>query len=491
MRSIGINIVAYLDDTLIIAKTAEQAHQDVTKTANLLTELGFLVHPHKSVFKPTQEIEFLGFVIDSKKFHVSLPEAKKTDIKEACAGLANRTPSIREVAVVIGKLVAAFPAVQYGPLHYRELEKNKISALARHCGHFDRQMQLSKPAWKELEWWIQNIDTSVCELNKGTPTLCITSDASGLGWGATDGITEIGDRWNPHEILRAQNNEINYLELLASFLALQSFCKNLRQTHVLLRSDNTTAIAYINKMGGVRSPACNALAQTMWSWCERRQIWLSAVHIPGVQNEVADRKSRVFNDRHEWMLNKRIFTQLCSFFGTPVIDLFASKLNAQLRRYISWKPDPCAEAVDAFSITWHNTYFYAFPPFSLIGKCLRKIESDEADGLIIVPKWPTQPWFSKLLGLLVEEPVILPRIKDLLIQPSTGQCHPLTKHLVLLSCRLSGNVSKVKAFQKRQQKSYWLHGETQQNDSTMCTLNNGWIFAIQNILIHCKQLPRM
>ena len=68
------------------------------------------------------------------------------------------------------------------------------------------------------------------------------------------------------------------------------------------------------------------------------------------------------------MLNKRAFTKIVQTFGKPEIDIFASRLNAQLERYVSWLPDPGAEAVDAFSLNWANFDFYAFPPFCLLSK---------------------------------------------------------------------------------------------------------------------------
>ena len=54
------------------------------------------------------------------------------------------------------------------------------------------------------------------------------------------------------------------------------------------------------------------------------------------------------------------------------IDLFASRLNAQIPRYVSWRPEPQCVAVDAFSIQWGNEVFYAFPPFALIPRVLQK-----------------------------------------------------------------------------------------------------------------------
>lgn len=144
-----------------------------------------------------------------------------------------------------------------------------------------------------------------------------------------------------------------------------------------------TAVAYINQMGGSKSLACNSLAQKIWNWCIPRSIWLSAVHIPGVTNVEADLLSRNCYSDHEWQLNPVLFQQLSAVFPALSIDLFATVLNRQLPRYVSWKPDPHAEYVDAFSKSWKGDYFYAFPPFSLIHKCLNKIEAEQAEGLLV------------------------------------------------------------------------------------------------------------
>lgn len=489
LRTMGITIVAYIDDTLLIAKCKQEATEAVAKTAALLSQLGFIIHPEKSVLIPRKQITFLGFVINSNLMHIVLTPEKRIEVKGICIKLLQiKSVTIRAVASVIGKLVATFPAVEYGRLHYRELEKEKSAALKKVHGHFDRPMRISQMAKEELIWWSNNIDRAIRHINKGKITIRLTSDASGLGWGATDDNVQTGGRWNKLEKARAENNEINYLEMLAAYFALQAFCNKDRNIHVLLRLDNTTAVAYINNMGGVKSLACNEMAKIMWNWCIHRQIWITASYLPGIDNHVADRRSREFNDQLEWMLDKEIFRQCCEQFGKPEIDLFASRLNTQLDRYVSWNADPGAEAFDAFSQTWNKYYFYAFPPFSLIGRCLSKIEQEQAEGIIIVPKWPTQTWFPRLLNLLTEEPVSLPNCKNLLTQPSTGDLHPLHNQIVLLCCRLSGHASKSTDFQRKQQTLFSPHGEDLPLNNIMSILENGWIFVLKKKLIHCRQL---
>ena len=99
-----------------------------------------------------------------------------------------------------------------------------------------------------------------------------------------------------------------------------------------------------------KSPSCNDITCDIWSWCISNSTWLTAAHIPGVQNTDADRESRIFNERTEWQLNPDEFSQIRDLWVTPEIDLFGTWVNTQLALFASWKPDPEATHIDAFTI---------------------------------------------------------------------------------------------------------------------------------------------
>ena len=171
---------------------------------------------------------------------VKLTKDKCYDIILLCKNLMCKyRPTIKELKK---KIVATFPGVQFGPLHYRELEKDKSTALAHNKGNFSAYMQLSKNSKLELLWWISNLDSAYAPIALGKPDIILETDASGKGWGASDGKTHIGGRWNETERLRAANNEINYLELWAIYLALRAFCSKFQN---LIKTDNKTALTYI------------------------------------------------------------------------------------------------------------------------------------------------------------------------------------------------------------------------------------------------------
>ena len=139
----------------------------------------------------------------------------------------------------------------------------------------------------------------------------------------------------------------------------------------------------------------------------------------------ADALSRRRYSDHEWMLNNDVFSRLCKIFPGLTIDLFASVLNHRLPRYVSWGPDSQAVSVDTFNISWKGEKFYAFPPFSLIPRCLEKVVCDQAEGVFVVPAWPTQTWYTRIIQMPIRQPVVMVWTKEtsLQIHPSGSRTH--------------------------------------------------------------------
>ena len=122
--------------------------------------------------------------------------------------------------------------------------------------------------------------------------------------------------------------------------------------------------------------------------------------------------------------------------NTGPLDWESSALTTRLllHRYASWMPVPDALYIDAMSISWENQFLYLFPPFNMIRPVLNKISLESTKALVIVPMWPTQSWFNKLLKLAVEKPMIIE--SKYLRLPRTNQKHPLypTLRLLALMC---------------------------------------------------------
>ena len=450
LRAQGIRLVIYLDDFLIMAESISLLLKHLALVVNILRFLGFLVNEKKSVFIPSQKIEFLGIVIDSNFLSFSLPVAKVTKVTQLCkkALRAEKLP-LRQLASIMGNFSWAIPTVPFAQAHFRHLQRFYISESRRFGGDLNKVVSLSASAKADLEWWFSNLRSfNGKTMIPDEPEMVIYSDASLKGWGACcDEVTTRGP-WTLADKFR----HINELELLGALYALQVFTRHSHDISVHLYLDNSTSVSYINKCGGTRSKALCDLSALVTNWCEFRNIQLTAFHLPGSLNFIADRESRTDMDASDWLLDRRIFSKIQSLW-TVDIDLFANAWNAQLPVFTSWFPQPLALSTNAFSLSWKSRHGYAFPPFALIPKCLAKVRKEKASLVLICPWWPAQPWFPLLLELAADVPRILRPRHDLLTN-SLQAPHPLGESLTLIAWKLSGDDFETKAFQRMLLGSY-------------------------------------
>ena len=488
LRKIGHSNVAYIDDSLLQSDSYEQCMVNIKDTMELIDSVGLTTHPEKSIIQPTQCIEFVGFLLNSVEMTVKLAPRKVANLKElAVRMLKSKSISIREFAKLIGKMVAAEPGVKYAPLYYKTLELDKDKALKITKGNFDCEINVSEQSKECIQWWIDNIENSSKPISVGPMTRRIETDSSREGYGGHDVTNnkEYSGKWS----FQDKMFHINYLELKAAILCIKHFCKNVSNEHIHLFMDNTVALKYITKMGG-RKPLLNQLAKDLWQWCEARNIWISAFHIPGIFNIRADELSRFkrkCTTDMEWALRQEIYDNIVLKMGTSDIDLFASKQNNKINKFISYVPEKGATAVNAFSVIWKYSLHYAFPPFSLLGRVIQKMCEDQADLILVAPLFPSQPWFPPMLKQISGQSFVLPKTNQILYIPGTQRKHNLTS-MRMGVFRLSGSASRVQEYQKTLQTSSCNLGDLQQQNSMGRISRDGCNFVINNRLIKLTHL---
>lgn len=120
---------ADIDDLYLQGKTYNDCMHNVIDTVIHIDTLGLVTHPEKSAFHPSQLV-ILGFVLNSVSMTITLTQEKALALQTACITLLNTTsPTITEVAQVLGKIVSSLPGEVYGALYYRHLEQDKTRAL--------------------------------------------------------------------------------------------------------------------------------------------------------------------------------------------------------------------------------------------------------------------------------------------------------------------------------------------------------------------------
>ncbi len=215
----------------------------------------------------------------------------------------------------------------------------------------------------------QPLDGPCLSMGRGAPRTSIpATDASSTGWSATyNGQAASGPCPEPRLLWH-----INCLELWAVHLALRQFRPLLLGKHVLVRTDNTAAVSYINRLGGIRSHRMSQLAHHLLLWSHTQFKSLRAVHIPGQLNRAADTLSRQLTFPGEWRLHPETIRLIWSRFGEAQVDLFASPESSHCQLYFSLTEDPLG--TDALAHSWPRALRkYAFPPVSLLAQTLCKL----------------------------------------------------------------------------------------------------------------------
>ena len=277
------------------------------------------------------------------------------------------------------------------------------------------------------------------------PSLVITTDASGQGWGAVLHPHRVSGVWSKEEAL----DHINTLELNAVLLALQNLESLVVGHSLLICSDYMTVVSFIIYQGGTHSLSLCRLALDLWEWCLRRRIFLHAAHIPGEEYIVAD-----FLSRGKY-LSYSVGSESCRFSDDLLYVFFPS--GVRFVRVSSQFPAPevllsvpgCSGVENRRSVvSLDGSSTLRVFPFSLLLRILDKFAQDEADLLLVASFWPQRPWFPRLLRLLVGLPRMLPVLKDLVVQPISLIPHPKVESLHLSLWPLSGNKVRRQAFHK-------------------------------------------
>ena len=418
-REKGIQILFYLDDMLIHHSDKSQCQADTLYVLDCLRKAGINVNFEKSSLTPKQKILHLGLIWNCKKNLILLPESKIQDISKTARKILKAKQNCltpRFIARIVGKLTAASTA--FLPAHFKRhpLNFDLQTSLKENGMNWDGPAILGSLSRKSLRFF--SSPQLMRKFNGrpliiSDPTWIITTDASPFGWGATILHKPSGysrstkGQFSPEEEI----NSSNWKETKALVLAVCAFKDLILRDpgHLHIRSDNTTALSYLRKFGGV-IPSLQAAIDPLLRFIIRHNLLVTSSHIPGRENIHADRLSRSKRKEHDYSLSPAMFSFLDQIFGPHSLDLFASRINNQTYRFASWFPDPQATYRDAFSLDWSQENCFAFPPIPLIRKVIQAFSNSPASLSItlVVPHWPSATWWSALLRLSILDPIPVP-----------------------------------------------------------------------------------
>jgi hypothetical protein len=295
---------------------------------------------------------------------------------------------------LLGLLNFVAPLLPLGRLHLHDLII-EVNSLFRRKNR-DAQLPTPDRLKRLLTWWTPGRLSLHQPLLHPPISRQILTDASGSGWGAISQGDTLKGLWNT----TLQGTHSNAKELMAVVHALQRFPLE-QHTTIMILSDNKSTVACLNKQGSARSIALQKISHRVFQVANRKNVQLIGRYIPGILNTGADALSRSSPIQGEWTLDLSSFCLICNELGVPEVDLFASRGNSKVPRFISPYPDPKAIATDAFATDWNRWNFvYLFPPVGLLPKVLQKLRLFKGKAALVAPFWPQAAWFTPLQLLL-------------------------------------------------------------------------------------------
>ena len=280
----------YLDDWLVKHQDRSFLIQHRTMIIDLLQRLGLLINHEKSRLNPTQTLEYLGALFNLKDGIIYPTEIRFLSLQQEISLLTTMTSvPTHKFLRLLGLMAACIDLVPLARLHMRPLQLYFLSFWRPNKDSSETHIPIRDPFLQHAHWWLMRDN-----IFRGTPLhipseVVLWTDASLTGWGAHMGNQQASGVW----IAQQQTWHINMLEMKAVELALHHFQQQLQGKAVLLRCDNSTEVAYINKQGGgTKSLPLRRLTWDVYQWAKQRAICLRAAHIPGKRNILADDLSR-------------------------------------------------------------------------------------------------------------------------------------------------------------------------------------------------------
>ena len=344
----GLRLHQYLDDWLIRSRSQEEAQVNTLAMVDLTQSLGWIINQEKSELKPTQVFSFVGY-----KYHLDSALVKPTQerwlkLQDLILRLKlKHVLTARCLMSLIGLLALMEKMVPEGCLHMRPFQFH-LKEHWRYPQSLDSLLPWTETISAHLEW--RQTPSNVmkgADLHPKDHSIQLFTDASNEGWGTHLKQASANGLWSD----RPKRLPINVLELKAVSLALQKFKDQCQNQTVLVATDSSTVVTYINKQGGTHSAEMCAILWKIMSWCHHYKITLKARHILGCLNVMADLQSRSNQVQStEWSMHPQIFKQICQRWFTPHADLFATGLNHKLPLYVSPVQDPNAWDIDVLNI---------------------------------------------------------------------------------------------------------------------------------------------
>lgn len=447
LRRQGIHVFTYLDDWLLVGRSAQETSDLTTYTVSLLENLGWIVNVEKSSLIPTQTITYLGAILDFRTGTASPSPQRVLTLSEMATDMFSRSNApARTWFRLLGLMANMVDVISFCRLFMRPIQIHLLEYFSPSWSPLSKRVSATSIRQRSPTLVDESTQYSLRETVQGSQTQVNDHDrcfsfrmGSSLGVGDPVRPMELERLLPPHQPPGTYGRFPSHLQMGSSPQEPRGI-NPVRQLHD----------CFVHQPSG-RNQVHLPLHQDLGS----------PSPLPSLQHPHKSLPSRRPGECHgrgnlqetEWSLSQVWANHIFQIYDKPMLDLFPTPSNAKLPVFCTRYFHPQAWSTDALAITWDNLYAYAFPPWCLIQRVLLKLRESNTVLLLVAPYWPNQPGFPLLLEMLIDYPFRFQLRTNLLTQAGGKIWHQRLQHLSLAAWKLSPNVSLVKDFHRKLQSS--------------------------------------
>ena len=327
-----------------------------------------------------------------------MTDRRVSDISSCIEQIITDLPytTARKLASFVGKIISLLPVTG----HIAQLRTRFSCMTITDSNHWDKIKNLydNNEVIEELFFWRDNLKV----LNKrfifqySIPQMLIFSDASHIGcgaWTAECGGMQFQHIWSEED----RGKSSTWRELKAVALAIRAFAPKLKGHTIKVFTDNT-GVEVILRKGSMKFDL-QCLSLDIAKLCLDLHTCLQVQWIPRLYNQIADDLSKEI-DFDDWGVSHLFFSFMDNLWGPHTVDRFADDYNAKLPNFNSKFWCPNSSQVDTFSVSWELHNNWLVPPIALIGQAIKHVRTCHALATLVVPYWPSAPFWPLLFSRL-------------------------------------------------------------------------------------------
>ncbi|KAA6367189.1 MAG: putative reverse transcriptase, partial [Streblomastix strix] len=420
-EQLQIRCIAYCDDLLFLSQSKEELEEKKTQIIIILEQFGWKFSEKKSVLEPQQTTEFLGWEICTQTDQIRMGEDRRQkmlqQINRWIKIIQKQTlVKVKALASFIGKLNFRRMQIRRGGLHMSKL--NKVKSWGELKKGWISKLYINRSTLQEIYWWKKKKEENKpIRPTIHQPQAILTTDASATSWGATLKLQnpeeEVWFQWDWSDKWKlSSSKQRERAAVLCALTRYEHFLRRQRVTALKIETDNSVSSFNLNR--GAAAVSLQRLTDKILEKLEDLGLQIQAFHIHGIENTIPDSLSRLATSGDYSLRSEVLLEVLSQFQVKPTIDMFSNRRNRKFKRFVSVTRDRWAVTQDSLSMSWKSEIPYLHPPIPLIPATLSKLKREGVQALLIVPNWPSQPWWPELRSMMSRF-MILGESKDLLV----------------------------------------------------------------------------